>query len=195
MSSNDPELIRAQIEQTRGNLSDDVNALADQVNPKNVVRRKTQRVTGAFGSAKDAVMGTAGDVQHTAGSAVATVGDAATDAPAQVARRTQGNPLAAGLIAFGAGLLVSALIPVSDRERDLAATVKDKAEPLADELKDAAQEAGQHLKQPAQEAVDSVKETATQGVSVVRDEGESAVADVRNDAGEAKEAVQEARQS
>ena len=99
--STDPDLIRADIERTRANLSDDVNALADEVNPKNVVRRKTRKVTGAFGSMKDSVMGTASEAQGTAGDALHSVGEAAANAPAQVSRRTQGNPLAAGLIAFG----------------------------------------------------------------------------------------------
>src|ERR1700709_1842416 len=104
--STDPDLIRADIERTRASLSDDVNTLADEVNPKNVMRRKTQKVTGAFGSMKETVMGSASDAQGAAGGAIHSVGDAASNAPGQVARRTRGNPLAAGLIAFGAGALV-----------------------------------------------------------------------------------------
>ena len=194
MSSNDPDQIRAQIEQTRGNLSEDVNALADQVNPKNVVRRKTQKVTGVLGAAKDSVMGSASDAQTGAGHTLSAVGDAATDAPTQVARRTQGNPLAAGLIAFGAGMLLAALLPASDREREVAATVKDKAEPLTDEVKDAAQQAGQHLKQPAQDAMDSIKDSATDAAATVKDEGRSAALDVRDDAQSAKDPLQQEAQ-
>ena len=194
MSSNDPDQIRAQIEATRGSLSEDVNALADQVNPKNVVRRKTQKVTGALGSVKDSVMGSASDAQAGAGHALGAVGDVATDAPTQVARRTQGNPLAAGLIAFGAGMLLAALLPVSDREREVAATVKDKAEPLTDEVKDAAQQAGQHLKQPAQDAVESIKDSASEAAATVKDEGRSAAVDVREDAQDAKDTVQQEAQ-
>ena len=68
--STDPDVIRADIERTRANLSDDVNALADEVNPKNVIRRKTQKVTGAFGSVRESVMGTATDAQDAAGGAI-----------------------------------------------------------------------------------------------------------------------------
>ena len=180
--STDPDLIRADIERTRANLSDDVNALADEVNPKNVVRRKTRKVTGAFGSMKDSVMGTASEAQGTAGEALHSVGDAAASAPEQVTRRTQGNPLAAGLIAFGVGALVSSLIPATDPERSLAAEAKEKAQPLVEETKQIAQDAAQDLKEPAQQAVESVKQSATDAAATVKVEGRSAAADVRDDA-------------
>jgi gas vesicle protein len=177
--STDPDVIRADIERTRSNLSSDVNALADEVNPKNVVRRKTQKVTGAFGSVRDSVMGTAAQAQDTAGDAVQTVGDAAANAPTQVARRTKGNPLAAGLIAFGVGALLSSLIPASDRERSLAAEAKDKAQPLVDETKQIAQDAASELKEPAQQAAEAVKQSAADAAATVKDEGRSAASDVR----------------
>ncbi len=73
-TSSDPDVIRAQIEQTRENLSDNVNALADEVNPKNMVHRQTQKVTGAVGSVKDRVMGKASDAQGAAGDTMHSVG-------------------------------------------------------------------------------------------------------------------------
>src|SRR4051794_757633 len=124
-TTNDPDQIRAEIERTRASLSEDVNALADDVNPKTVARRQKEKVTGAFGRAKDKVMGSAQDAQHrvtdNAGSATETAKDAVTGAPTMVRERTEGNPFAAGLIAFGAGLLVAALLPASEREREAAA--------------------------------------------------------------------------
>ena len=110
MSTNDPDAIRADIERTRAELSDDVNALADEVNPKNMARRQASKVTDALGSAKDKVMGTASDagssVGSTVGDAVSSVGDAASNAPRMVRTETRGNPLAAGVIAFEAGEVV-----------------------------------------------------------------------------------------
>jgi hypothetical protein len=189
--SNDPDQIRAQIEQTRGNLSDDVNALADQVNPKNVMHRQADKVTGAFGSAKDKVMGTAAGVGDSAGDTLHSAGDLAAGAPTQVKQRTRGNPLAAGLIAFGAGLLVSSLLPASERERDAAASLKEKAEPLVDQAKGVAKDAAGHLQEPAEQAMQSVKEAATDAAATVKDEGQSAAMDVRDEAQNAKETVQE----
>ncbi len=202
MSSNNPEVIRAQIEQTRESLSDDVNALADEVNPKNIVHRQTSKVTGALGSVKDRVMGSASDAQSAAGDTLhaagdtmhsvgSSVGSTVTGTPTQVARRTQGNPLAAGLIAFGAGLLVASLMPVSEKERRLADQVKDKAQPLVEEAKEVAQDAAEHLKPAAQDAAQSVKQAAQDAASTVKEEGQSAAVDVRNDAQEARQTVQD----
>lgn len=180
--STDPDLIRADIERTRASLSDDVNALADGVNPKNVMRRKTQKVTGAFSAVKDSVMGSASHAQGAAGDAVHSVGDAAANAPEQVTRRTQGNPFAAGMIAFGIGALVSSLIPATDRERSLAAEAKEKAQPLVDETKQIAQDAAGELKEPAQHAAEAVKQSAADAAATVKDESLSAATDVRDDA-------------
>ena len=181
--STDPDLIRADIERTRASLSDDVNALADEVNPKTVMRRKTQRVTGAFSSVKESVMGSSSHAQDMAGEAVHAVGDAAANAPVQVTRRTQGNPLAAGLIAFGLGALVSSLLPATDRERSLAADAKDKAQPLMDETRQIAQDTASELKEPAQQAAEAVKQRATDAAATVTEESRSAATDVRHDAG------------
>ena len=43
-TSSDPEQIRAEIEQTRSSLSNDVDALADQANPRNIARRQVDTV-------------------------------------------------------------------------------------------------------------------------------------------------------
>src|SRR6478609_6861368 len=111
--STDPEQIRREIERTRSDLSDNVNALGDKVSPGSIAKRQVGRVRGAATSVKETVMGSAADAADSAGSAAGTVGDAVADAPGAVARRAQGSPIAAGLIAFGAGLLVSSLLPAS----------------------------------------------------------------------------------
>ena len=59
--SNDPEQIRREIERTRTELSDNVNALGDKVNPGSIAKRQVGRVRGAATSVKDAVMGSAAD--------------------------------------------------------------------------------------------------------------------------------------
>ena len=55
--SNDPEQIRREIERTRTELSDNVNALGDKVNPGSIAKRQVGRVRGAATSVKDAVHG------------------------------------------------------------------------------------------------------------------------------------------
>jgi ElaB/YqjD/DUF883 family membrane-anchored ribosome-binding protein len=179
----------------------------------------TESVKGAVSGVKEKIMGAAdstttrvqdkvssgtshaGDALHSTGeslhgakdTAAAKLSDAGTalsQAPDQVKAKTQGNPLAAGLIAFGAGMLVSSLIPASTKEREAAQQLKTAAEPLATQVTDAAKDMVQDLKEPAQEAMDSVKATATDAAQNVKAEGQGAVTDVKDRATDAKTNVQ-----
>ena len=122
-TSNDPDQIRREIEATRAELSNDVNALSDKVSPEKIVERQKKKISGAARSVKESIMGSADSASSTAqgavsavGDKVSAVGDAVSDAPSAVKSKTRGNPLAAGLIAFGAGMLVSSLFPASEKE-------------------------------------------------------------------------------
>ena len=44
--TNNPDEIRREIEDTRGRLSSDVNALTETVSPSNVARRQADKVAG-----------------------------------------------------------------------------------------------------------------------------------------------------
>jgi hypothetical protein len=119
----------------------------------------------------------------TASDAAATAASTVQEAPHAVRRQTQGNPLAAGLIAFGAGWLISSLLPASRREQELAEQAKNKAtelgQPLADAAKQAATAMKDNLQEPAQQAVESVKSTATDAGRTVVDESHGAAQDVQ----------------
>ena len=75
-----------------------------------------------------------------------------------------GALLAAGLVAFGAGLLVAALVPASDAEsrasQKLVDTAKEHGQPVVDQAKAAGQELAEGLKGPATDAVQEVKGAA-----------------------------------
>ena len=201
--SENPDVIRADIEATRARLGTNVDAVADKVTPSHIVQRQTDKVKenvkdAVFG-VKEKVMGaadhTSGTMHSAAGSAGAHLSDAGSaigDAPTQVKTKTQGNPLAAGLIAFGAGLLVSSLIPASQKEREAADALKTAAEPLTTELTEAAKHVADGLKEPAQAAMENVKATATEATEHVKAEGQGAVADVKDRTVEAKDNVQQA---
>ena len=190
--SNDPEQIRREIEHTRSELSDNVNALGDKVNPGSIAKRQVGRVRGAATSVKEAVLGSDSDPTDTG--VAGTVSDAVSDAPSAVARKAQGSPIAAGLIAFGAGLLVSSLLPASRVEQEAAENIKDTAQPLVDDLTDTAKEVAGNLKEPAQQAMEEVKSTATDAAAVVKDDATSAVDDVKTQAQDSKDTVQHAAQ-
>lgn len=157
---------------------------------------QTERTHGLPGAGTDP-----GRVKHTiAGSAdsavkdaMRTAGAAVQDAPQQLAAKTQGNPLAAGLIAFGAGLLVSSLIPPSKAETDAAAAVREKARPLVNHAQAAGKEVVEGLNEPAQEAVENLKSTAAEAAGHVKDEGTSAAESVTNRAAAATDNVQRQR--
>jgi Protein of unknown function (DUF3618) len=216
MTTSDPDVIRRQIEDTRRELSYDVDALNEKVNPARVVDRRVSAAKGRMTNIKEKVMGSAhdttsrtqgvasnaaGSVQGAASSAADSVSNAASSAagavqqaPDQVIRQTQGNPLAAGLIAFGVGWLVSSLLPASEKEKQLAqqaeTAVKEHKDTLLEPAKQAAQEIGDQLKPAAQDAVESVKATAQDAAGTVTEEGKSAAADVQGQAQQSKETVQ-----
>ncbi len=196
--SNDPDAIRAQIEATRAGLSNDVNELGDKVSPTQIARRQREKVRGSVMTVKDHIMGSAdsakssaSDAMSNVGDKMSSVGDAVSDAPGRIARKTKGSPLGAGLIAFGAGLLLSALIPASEPETRAAAAIKDQAQPLVDQLTSTAKDAAGNLQAPAQNALDSVKATAADAVDTVKEESASAAGDVKNQAVDAKNTVQQ----
>ncbi|HEV7956198.1 MAG: hypothetical protein JWL94_466 [Microbacteriaceae bacterium] len=185
--TNNPDQIRADIERTRRELGGDVDALADKVTPSKIVGRQTDKVKGAVGSVKDRVMGVASDVGDRASSA----GGSIAGAPHHAVDKAKGNPLAVGLIAFGVGWLAASLVPASQKEKEMASSIKDAAEPLVHEVTDAAKEVAENLREPAQDAVAAVKDKATDGAEHVKSDASSAAGDMKDEAGQAKHAVQD----
>src|SRR4051794_6659187 len=216
MTSSDPDVIRRQIEDTRRELSYDVDALNEKVNPARVVDRRVSAAKGRMTNLKEKVMGSAqdttsqahgmasnaaGSVQGAASNAADSVQSAASSAvgavqqaPDTIVRQAQGNPLAAGLIAFGVGWLLSSLLPASGKEKQLAqqaeSAVRENKDALLEPAKQAAQEIGDQLKPAAQQAVDSVRSTAQDAATTVSEEGRAAAQDVQGQAQQSKETVQ-----
>ena len=193
--------LRREIDRTRRDLGTDVDALTEKVSPTRVVGRRVDKTKNAIGGLKDKVMGGSSDVVSSTGqglsgaasnvqsgvhNAAGTVSDTASSTAQAARRQAQGNPLAAGLVAFGVGWLVSSLLPASEKERELAHTVKDQAEPAVQAV---GQQAGQalsevkdNLQEPAQQAARSVKETASDAAGTVKADAASAAADVKGQA-------------
>ncbi|NHC47252.1 DUF3618 domain-containing protein [Motilibacter aurantiacus] len=215
--SDDPDKIRQDIERTRAELSSDVDALADKVSPSSIAHRQVESARSTLTGVKEKVMGKASDAKtavqertpglhssddpytnsgpgigERASSAVSSAQGAVQQAPGAVRQQAQGNPLAAGLIAFGAGWLVSSLLPASSKEQQAASSLKEKATsgPVKQKLTDAAHEVQDTLRGPAQDAVQSLKSTAQDAVASVKDEAQSATSDVQDSAMQAKETVQ-----
>ncbi len=124
--SDSPEEIRAEIERTRLNLGQDVDALADKVTPSKIAARQTDKMRAGLSGIRDRVMGAAHDGASTTSGALSDAGSSVSDAAHGVKAKAEGNPLAVGLIALGAGLLIASLFPASQKEQELAATVKEQ---------------------------------------------------------------------
>lgn len=202
--SNNPEEIRTDIQRTQSALGRDVDALAEKVDPTKVMERQKDRLRDRVRNVSEKVMGTPDyDPRHDQSSGALhqaseqlselkdQAGETVQNIPEKVSSGTRGNPLAAGLIAFGAGWLAATLIPSSRMEQDAAQQAKDRAQPLVDEAKSAAQEAGEHLKPQAQEAAQSVKETASRGAEHVKDEGKGHAQDLKEDSQQAARHVKD----
>ena len=181
-TNNDPDAIRAEIDRTRGRLSEDVDVLTESVRPSSVAKRTAQRATSRASRLKESVMGTAHDTTSAGSDKAHGAAEVVKDVPDMARRQARGNPLAAGAVALAAGWLVGSLLPASEKERRLASTAKEQAQPLVDEAKSVAQETAEHLKEPAQQAAQSVKETARQGAQRVREDGTSAAQGVKETA-------------
>jgi hypothetical protein len=148
-------------------------------------------VTDRAYAAKDAVADKAYAARDTVSEKASEASEAVREAPATVKRKTQGNPLAAGVIAFGLGMLVSSLIPSSEKERQAVSQLQENLEPVKEKATEVARDMGESLRPAAQEAADSVKSTAQEGVESVKQEGQSAAQDVKGQAQDSKETVQQ----
>ena len=203
-TSNDPDAIRTDIERTRAQLSYNVDALGETANPMNIADRQVDRMKGAVRGVRDAVMGSpddpsdegqVGSLRTEAAHRASAAGDAVSSAPEGAMNKTRGNPLAAGLIAFGAGLLLSSLIPFSQKEQQLVSDLQENVEPLKQQAVDTAKEMVDNLREPAREAAESVKGSAAAAAQNVKDEGQAAKQQVQNQAEQSQAAVQDTRTS
>jgi Protein of unknown function (DUF3618) len=171
--------VRSDIEDTRQDMSETIDAIADRTSPGRIIQRRRARMSDGWRSMRERVMGRAelasGSVADTghgvAGSGRDTAGsvvEGARQAPEKVLEQAQGNPIAAGLIAFGGGLLVASLIPPSEAEQRVAGQVAEKAQPVRDELQRAGQQVADDLRSSAQESAEQVKQRATEAAGTVQ---------------------------
>lgn len=153
--------LRRDIEQTRADLGETLDAIGDRVSPGRMIERRKNRMSSGIRSVKDRVMGTVEHAQGQLGDMASSGTDTLKETPQMVRDEARGAPLIAGAIAFGVGFLVAAAAPASQREEDASVMLAEKIEPLKDELSSAAHEVVEHMKEPAQQAMDEVKSTAS----------------------------------
>ena len=96
--------------------------------------------------AKDAVADKAYAAKDTVSEKASEAGEAVRQAPRRMKRKAQGNPLAAGMIAFGLGMLVSSLIPSTEKEREAVSQLQENLEPVKEKASEVAKDIGEGLK-------------------------------------------------
>ena len=216
MTSSDPEVIRRQIEDTRRELSYDVDALNEKVNPARVVDRRVTAAKGRITSVKERVMGSAQDTAyHGSGPGVRRRRIGAERRVQRRGLRVQRRFLGGRRRPAGPGhrrppdpgqppgrgpdrlrrRLARLEPPAGLGEGEAAGpagrdAVKEHKDALLEPAKQAAQEIGDQLRPAAEQAVESVKATAQDAATTVTEEGKAAAADVQGQAQQSKETVQ-----
>jgi gas vesicle protein len=186
----DPDAIRQDIEQTRAEMSETVEAIGYKAD---VPSRAKDKVSEKVDNVKNKVSDTATRAKEAVTGTTSRVGDRVTDATPssgqvrQQARRTAGlakeNPLGLAIGAVAVGFLAGLAVP-STRVED------EKLGPMADQVKDRVKETGQEAldrgKQVAQEvastAADTAKSSAQEHGQELADSARESAQDVRSQA-------------
>ena len=150
----DPGRIRLEIEQTREDMGETVDALSYKADVKSRAKDNLREKKEAVVGVKDRIVGAAPD------------GDEVKHQARRAKSVAESNPLGLAVGAIAVGFLAGMLVP-STRVED------DHIGELADEVKDRAKETGQealeHGKQVAQVAVETAKDSAQSHGEELRD--------------------------
>lgn len=183
-----PDAVRAEIAGTRDDMSQVLSAIEEKVSPSQAARRQAHRLGGRLSGIRTAVMGSVGNVGDAVAGATSGIADSRDNAlgslgqlPDMATSQTAGNPFAAGLIAFGVGLLLGSALPATDVERHAAAKVGEAAQPVVEQAQQAVQDIKEELQDSAQTAVGRVKDSAVSAAEQVKDQASSSA----NSVGEA----------
>ena len=102
--------------------------------------------------------------------------------PAELRRQTQGNPIAAGVIAFGGGLLLGSLLPETRTERTAVQRLEPGVAAIAQEASEVGKSVAEDLRTNAADAIEEVKDSASAAAEGVRDEAKEAMTRTREGA-------------
>jgi len=211
------EDLRADIARRRDDMGDTLEAIGDRVSPNRIVERRKAGVRYRLTSMKESVMGSpdfdtrgrAHDLRDAASEKVSSAGDTAkeklsdagdaardaaskvAEAPEMVRRQTAGNPLAAGIIAFGAGMLAATLIPETEPEHRAVQRVQPRLEEAAREVRGVGEQVAEQAKESAQRAAEDLKETAQDAAQSVKERAQEAGQEVADDAKQGAQAVKD----
>ncbi|MUL43730.1 DUF3618 domain-containing protein [Streptomonospora sp. PA3] len=162
-----PDQIRQDIERTRTELVHDTDQLAQRADPRRMAKRRTAKMRAKAAGMRECVMGSGsgGGSAQSVRSAGRQATGAAKSASERARQETQGNPLAAGLIAFGAGLLAASAVSESRSEQKAAEQVRQRAGGALEPAKQAVTESAERVKEQATESARSAGEELKESAS------------------------------
>lgn len=184
--------IRRDIEHTRTDLGETITEIEDRVSPRKIKQRSTARAKNRWHRIREQVMGTKEDVRdRVSSSGDGSATDSAKERAQEAREKVEGNPLAAGLIAFGGGLLASALLPATQKEQEAADRLREQVE---EPVREGVQEAGQQLKDDlTEQATDRAKQVGKEAMGAAARTGTDAQDSARSVKDDAQQSAQQTR--
>jgi ElaB/YqjD/DUF883 family membrane-anchored ribosome-binding protein len=189
----EPDAIREEIEQTRAEMTETVEAIGYKADVPSRAKEKVSekvdaaraKVSEATTRAKEAVTGSAADAGDSAGGVATRVRDATPSGEQvkQQARRAAGlareNPLGLAIGAAAVGFLAGLALP-STRVED------ERLGPVADEVKERVKETGQEALERGKEVA---REAASSTAEAAREQGQDLADSARQRGEEVREQV------
>jgi gas vesicle protein len=201
----EPDELRAQIDQQRDEISGTIDQIENRINPSHVLARRQDRVKRRLTGWKDSVFGNdepdyptyrdpygasyssarddSGGVGQRVGDIASSASDVVQHAPSAVRRQTRGNPMAAGAIALGAGWLIGSLLPESGTERRAVRRIEPQLSDAAATVKQEGKALADDLKEPAKQAAHEVKQAGQDAATEIKDHSTQAAHDVKDATG------------
>jgi ElaB/YqjD/DUF883 family membrane-anchored ribosome-binding protein len=178
------EELNTEIAGTRQELASDLDALQDRVSPQAIIDRRKAAARSRIQGIRSKVMGSMGSGPSDGPGAMDRVRGATGDAAGTAQEKVEGSPLAAGAIAFGAGMVIAALLPATDAEAQMSKRIVDTAREQGGPIAESAKSSGQHiaseLQDSAGQAAQQVAESAKSSARTVKEEGAASAERVKS---------------
>jgi gas vesicle protein len=185
----EPDQIRQQIDQTRAQMGDTIDAIGYKAD---VPARAKDKVTDTVDRARDSIAGTMDSIKDAVSGTATAVKDAAPDSQQvsgqarQAVGVAQQNPLGLALGSVAAGFLLGMMLPATRLEDERMGEAADQVKELAANV---GHDAMDHGKEIAQEAIDRGTEVAKETAGTVQASAEAHVGELRDTVMEHVEAV------
>ena len=167
------EELRLEAADKRAELSRDLESIGDRMSPARIAERRKAMMTQRVSQVKERLMGvgetaTTG-TRHRMHDASESMHEGVHQMGARTQQMAQGSPLAMGLMAFGAGVVVSSLFPATQTERTMMASAEPTLQKVASETASMSRELVEEVKPAVTAATTAVKDRAQEAMATVKE--------------------------